>query len=264
MGKRRAEISVGGALIYSLGRNTWPAGTAFSNSGGGFGGSGGRYGTNFGPVLFQDTFQNAAATTDLVAGRDVVKWPSASYLSGAAPNIQYDGTGLIKGVAGAGPPAVRMYSQAIVLNAQKPYQLTWENCGLVNLGGGQQASMAFGMDCDVTPALGIINYSWNGGLTGVNTAVNFTLNLDGSLITLTGAQYYAAAGATLKVTSDQWNGTTRRIQTFFNGTLIDSRTTPTMPTGTQNHLRFVWGCAQVAGVAPWIIAGTITLRGFST
>lgn len=258
-GRQRGGIRWNPALIFDpvLGK---PFGTA-GNPTGSYGGSG-VFGDPFGPIMFQDSFQESPATTDLVAGRDAVKWPTAAYLTGAAPALQFDGTGRIVGINGVGPPTVRMYSLALAINYQKPHSILWENCGLDVLTGGQQASLGFGAQCDVSPALGIIDYSWNGGLTGAPAGANFTLNLNGALVTLTGAQYYAAAGASIKVTVGQWSGTTRTVNTFFNGTLIDSRQLTSLPSGTQNRLRFVWSCAQAVG-NPNILAGKITFRGFT-
>lgn len=214
------------------------------------------------PILFQDSFKNQPGGTDLVAGRDAVKWPVAAYLSGSAPAIQYDGAGIIRADVGVGPPAVRMYSPAITFNAAKRHYLKWEGLGINIFAGGQQASMSFGMECDASPALGLVNYAWNSGLAGNNTGANFTLNLNGALVTLTGAQYSAAAGATVFVTMDTWNGSSRVCKTYFNGVLIDSRTVNALPTGTQNRLRFVWSATQAVG-SPNILAGKITFGGLS-
>jgi len=257
-GRQPGGIRWNPALIFDpvLGTPFGPAG----NPSGAFGG--GVFGDPFGPVQFVDSFQESPATTDLVAGRDAVKWPTAAYLTGAAPGLQFDGTGRIVGVNGVGPPTVRMYSLPIAINYQKPHSLLWEGCGLDIFSGGQQSSLGFGMHCDASPATGLINYSWNGGLTGDTTGVNFTLNLNGALVTLTGAQYSALAGASIKVTVGQWDGAQRTVKTFFNGTQIDSRSLTVLPSGTQNRLRFVWSNAQAVG-NPNILAGKITFRGFT-
>lgn len=223
----------------------------------------------YAPVLMTENWTSSPAGTDAVVGMDANSafWLPAqvSYVTGVATNIQYDGLGNQVCQIGAGPPVLRGYTQNVVFNFDKPHWVQAENMGTPLVSGVQQASISWGVEVANSPSLPKIGFALNGGTDAPHATANIQVLTPGGVVTIaTGSAFFRAAGGVLRTSVSAWNGTSRSIQTMFNGVVIDTRSTTVRGLASDTRLRFILGSAQVAGGPPNAFCGTLKFGGFTT
>lgn len=189
---------------------------------------------NFGATLFSDTFPQAAG--DFVAGRNVVKWPTASYIAGAT-GVNLDGSGNVQGLYTAGQPIVRAFSPQIApWNGDRAYSVRLSNTLFGNFQNGAQI-LALSFAAEVNNSTGGTDNIVIGrqlGIDGTTGAV--TVRINNVLTTFGIAATALATPQDLLLQVGAWNGSTRSIVVKLGGVVVVNTTTNYRWPGATNRL----------------------------